>query len=153
MKKITLFLVLAGFLLLGACHNQTSKEKTTTHSTKKAAVSKINNQKLPVMTFTETVHNFGDMVQGEVAKYSFHFKNTGNADLRIKYVKTSCGCTVGKFPHKPIKPGGEGDIAVSFNSAFKQGYQSKAVIITANTNPSTIVLGIKAMVLLPKKNN
>lgn len=152
MKKFTLFLALAGLLLLGACQNQTSKGKTTANSTKKMAVSDTSNQKLPVMTFNETVHNFGDMVQGEVGKYSFHFKNTGNADLRIKYVKTTCGCTVGSFPHKAIKPGGEGDIAVTFNSSFKQGYQNKAVMITANTNPGSIVLGIKAVVLLPKKD-
>lgn len=152
MKKFSLFLALAGFLLLGACQNQTTKGKTTTKTASKVAVSDTSNQKLPIMTFTQTVHNFGDMVQGEVGKYDFHFKNTGNADLRIKYVKTTCGCTVGKYPKQLIKPGEEGDISVTFNSSFKQGYQNKAVMITANTNPSSIVLGVKAVVLLPKKN-
>ncbi len=152
MKKLSLFLALAGFLLLSACQNQTSKGKTTTKNANKVAVNDTSNHKFPVMTFKETVHNFGDMVQGEVGKYDFHFKNTGDADLRIKYVKTTCGCTVGSFPHEAIKPGEEGDIAVTFNSSFKQGYQNKAVMITANTNPSSIVLGIKAVVSLPKKN-
>lgn len=151
MKKLGLYLVLVGFLFLGACQNQTSKGKTTASATAKVAANDTANQKLPVMTFTETVHNFGEMVQGEVGKYKFHFKNTGNADLRIKYVKTTCGCTVGSFPHEAIKPGGEGDIAVSFNSSFKQGYQNKAVMITANTNPSNVVLSVKAVVSVPKK--
>ena len=152
MKKLTLFLALASFLLLSACQNQTSKGKTTTNSTEKAAVSDTNSEKLPVMKFTETVHDFGTMVQGEVGKYNFHFKNIGNADLRIKWVRTTCGCTVGNYPHHPIKPGGEGDIAVSFNSSFKQGFQDKAVKIHANTQPNDIVLIIRAKVSVPKKN-
>lgn len=151
MKNFNLLLALAGFLLLGACQNQTSKGNTTTKTAQKVAVSDSTNAKLPVMTFTETVHNFGNMVQGEIGKYKFHFKNTGDADLRIKRVQTTCGCTIGNYPHQPIKPGEEGDIDVSFNSSFKQGYQNKGIMIFTNTDPSRIVLTIRAVVSVPKK--
>ncbi len=140
------------FLFLAACQNQSSGKKTGTGSIEATAVSDTAHQKLPVMTFDETVHNFGNMVQGEVGKYNFHFRNTGNADLIIRGVRTTCGCTVGDFPHRRIKPGEEGNLTVTFNSSFKQGYQNKAVMIRANTNPGQIVLTIRAQVLLPKDN-
>ena len=152
MRKVSLLVALVGFLFLGACQNQTSSGKTAANSSEKTAVADTVNSKLPVMTFTETVHDFGKMVQGEVAKYNFHFKNTGNANLIIKDVETTCGCTVGNYPHHPIKPGEEGDLAVTFNSSFKQGYQNKGVMILANTNPGQIVLTIRAQVSLPKNN-
>lgn len=152
MRKVSLLVVLLGFLFLGACQNQTSSGKTAMNSSDKATVSDTTNQKLPVMTFTETVHDFGKMVQGEVGKYNFHFKNTGNADLVIKDVATTCGCTVGNYPHHPIKPGEEGDLAVTFNSSFKEGYQNKGVMIISNTDPNQIVLTIRAQVSLPKNN-
>ncbi|MBE0649706.1 MAG: DUF1573 domain-containing protein [Bacteroidales bacterium] len=158
MKKLTLLMAFVGFLFLGACQNQTSSGKTTATSSKTdiakttAVVSDTSNGKLPVMTFDETIHDFGKMVQGEVGKYNFHFKNTGNSDLVIKGVRTTCGCTVGSYPHDPIKPGEEGDLTVTFNSSFKQGYQNKAVMVRTNTNPSNIVLYIRARVSVPKQN-
>ncbi len=152
MRKVSLLMVLVGFLFLGACQNLTPSGKTAANSSEKTAVSDTINEKLPVMTFTKTVHDFGKMVQGEVGKYNFHFKNTGSANLIIKGVETTCGCTVGNYPHHPIKPGEEGDLAVTFNSSFKQGYQNKGVMIMANTNPGQIVLTIRAQVSLPKNN-
>ena len=152
MRKVSLLMAFVGFLFLGACQNQTSGSKTTANSSEKTTVSDTTNQKFPVMTFQETVHDFGNMVQGEVGKYNFHFKNTGNANLVIKGVETTCGCTVGNYPHHPIKPGEEGDLAVTFNSSFKQGYQDKGVMIIANTVPNQIVLTIRAQVSLPKNN-
>jgi hypothetical protein len=153
MKKISLLLAFVGILFLGACHNQTSNGKSMANAGEKSAVSDTAQHQLPQMTFDETVHNFGNMVQGEVGKYNFHFKNTGNANLVIKGIETTCGCTVGSYPHHPIKPGEEGNLTVTFNSSFKQGYQNKGVMITTNTDPNQIVLYIRAQVTLPKNNN
>ncbi len=146
--KIKMFLLpLIGLLVLGACNN-TSKKTTNRKSIQKQDVKPavVSNKKVPVLVFDETVHDFGKMVQGEIVKYSFHFKNVGKADLRISRVSTSCGCTVGKYPHEPVKPGEEGDIEVTFNSAHKMGYQNKSIMILSNTDPNRIVLRIKAMV-------
>ncbi len=146
--KIRIFLLpLIGLLVLGACNNapkKTTNQKPIQKQDVKPAV--VSNQKAPVLVFDETVHDFGKMVQGEIVKYSFHFKNVGKADLRISRVSTSCGCTVGKYPHEPVKPGEEGDIEVTFNSAHKMGYQNKSIMILSNTDPNRIVLRIKAMV-------
>ncbi len=150
-KKITMAFVFAGLLFFGACHNATqnnTEQKQSAVSSTKAP----DTGDAPVMTFRETVHDFGKLTQGEIVKYTFHFKNTGKSDLRISKVSTSCGCTVGKYPHKPIKPGGEGDIEVTFNTKYKMGYQNKSILLLANTQPARTVLRIKAVVEMPKDN-
>jgi len=71
----------------------------------------------------------------------------------ISDVKGNCGCTVADFPKTPIKPGGEGTIDVTFNSEGKKGFQSKNITITANTQPNTKVLALKAMIQVPEESN
>jgi hypothetical protein len=145
MKKIVFLFVLAGVLVFSACQNQNTKKQN-----KNQNVSTQVDKNAPVMSFTTMVHDFGKMDQGEIVKYTFHFKNTGKTDLKIARVSTSCGCTVGKYPHEPVKPGEEGDIEVTFNSSHKMGYQNKSVMLLANTKPSRTVLRIKAIVNVPK---
>jgi len=145
MKKIMFLFAIAGLLVFSACQNQNTKKQPV----KKKVSTQVNNN-APVMTFTQTVHDFGKMVQGEIVKYTFHFKNTGKTDLKITGVSTSCGCTVGNYPHGPVKPGEEGDVEVTFNSAYKMGYQNKSVMLLANTKPARTVLRIKAVVVTPK---
>ncbi len=144
MKKIVFLFAFAGLLTFSACQNQNTKKKP-----EKQNVFSRANQNAPVMTFTTTVHDFGKMDQGEIGKFNFHFKNTGKTDLRIASVSTSCGCTVGEYPHKPVKPGEEGNVEVTFNSAHKMGYQNKSVMLLANTKPARTVLRIKADVRIP----
>ncbi len=145
MKKIIFLFAFSGLLVFSACQNKNTKKQ----SEKQNVSTQVDNN-APVMTFTETVHDFGKMAQGEIVKYTFHFKNTGKTDLKITRVSTSCGCTVGKYPHGLVKPGEEGDVEVTFNSAYKMGYQNKSVMLLANTKPERTVLRIKAVVERPK---
>ncbi len=151
-RRMTLVFIFAGLLILGACQSGGQKKSQDQKNTTVTATKAPEPGDAPVMTFTETVHNFGKLTQGEIVKYTFHFKNTGKSALRISRVSTSCGCTVGKYPHKPIQPGGEGDIEVTFDTKYKMGYQNKSVMILANTKPARTVLRIKAVVEMPKDN-
>ncbi|MBN2638645.1 MAG: DUF1573 domain-containing protein [Bacteroidales bacterium] len=148
MKKFIL-LMISAVIILSACNNNAS----TKHHDAKSSVS-VQDDKIakPVMAFTETVHDFGNMDRGEIVKYRFHFKNVGNSDLKINRVQTTCGCTIGQYPHEAIPPGGEGDLDVTFNSTYKNGYQDKSVMIFANTQPQQTVLRITAFVK-PSQNN
>lgn len=102
-----------------------------------------------VITFDKMEHEFGKILQGEVVTYSFHFTNTGNAPLLITNVNTSCGCTVGDFPREPIKPGQDGFIKATYDSKGHHGFQSRALTVSANTNPSATTLRFKADVMTP----
>src|ERR1700746_2011626 len=70
----------------------------------------------PIITFTETSFDFGDITQGDTVKHVFKFKNTGTAPLILSEVITTCGCTAPKWTNKPIMPGKEGEIDITYNS-------------------------------------
>lgn len=105
----------------------------------------------PILTFSENIHNFGQLKEGEVVSYKFKFTNTGKTDLIISGASASCGCTVPSYPKQPIAPGGEGAIDVQFNSTGKVGIIDKQITITANTIPNQVYLVIKGEVLENKK--
>jgi hypothetical protein len=87
----------------------------------------------PTMDFKEIEYNFGIINEGQKVEKDFIFTNTGKQDLIISGVQGSCGCTVGEYPKKPIKPNEKGVIKVTFNSQGKHGKQLKSVTISANT--------------------
>ena len=101
---------------------------------------------VPVMTFTEEVYEFGTIQSGEKVSHVFKFTNTGTAPLVIKGAKSSCGCTVPRFPKDAVLPGQSAEISVVFNSKGKSGQQNKPIRITANTDPEITTLYIKGMV-------
>lgn len=102
---------------------------------------------LPVMEFTDKIHDFGTITEGEVVTKVFKFKNTGEAPLIISNASSSCGCTIPSYPKdKPIAPGESGEIKVQYNSRGKKNQDSKVVRITANTWPTTNNLTIRAFV-------
>ncbi len=98
------------------------------------------------VSFAETTHEFGTIAEGDVVEHTFVFTNTGNTPLIIQDAQTTCGCTVPKKPEAPVPPGETGEIQVRFDSQGKAGVQNKAVTITANTEPATTRLFIKANV-------
>lgn len=102
---------------------------------------------LPTFSFSEELHDFGTIKDGDVVEHVFSFTNTGAAPLIISDAKGSCGCTVPEWPKEPIPVGGTGELRVKFNSKNKPGIQNKTVTITANTWPTTQRLRIKANVL------
>ena len=104
---------------------------------------------LPAISFDETEHDFGRIIEGETVSYIFNFKNTGKSDLLIAEVTTSCGCTVPSYPKTPVRAGEKGTIKVAFNSNGKRGFQNKNISVVANTQPNTTVIRIKAQVVNP----
>lgn len=108
-------------------------------------------QRLPVLTFADTIHHFGTVSAGETVEYEFPFSNTGGAPLLIVGASSSCGCTVPQYPSAPIKPGEKGVVKVRFASEGKQGHILKAVTVNTNGNPPTRFLTITADVTPPGK--
>ncbi|MFC2102536.1 DUF1573 domain-containing protein [Bacteroidota bacterium] len=104
---------------------------------------------LPIITFSETEHDFGRIIEGESVSYNFAFTNTGKRDLVIADVSTSCGCTVPSYPKTAIRPGESGSIKVLFNSKGRRGFQTKTIVVVANTQPNVTQLKIKSQVIAP----
>ena len=97
--------------------------------------------------FAEMEHDFGKIDQQTTNPKIFTFTNTGNEPLIISNAKGSCGCTVPEYPKQPIAPGETGEIKVVYSPGNQANQQTKSVTITANTEPATTVLRIKADVI------
>ncbi len=102
--------------------------------------------KVTSIKFDEMSYDWGKLKEGDKMTHLFKFKNVGNEDLIISDARGSCGCTVPEWPKEPIKAGKTGEIKVIFDSAHKNGPQSKTVTLTANTDPANVVLMIKGNV-------
>ena len=148
MRYLRIF-VLAGLsALLFSCHTGSDKHLSGDLVTNpKSAQNPTGKQ--PVIQFDKTEFDFGKILQGEVVTYTFHFTNVGNAPLIITNVEKSCGCTASDYPRSPIEPGGSGDIKISYDSKGHHGFQSKALVVVANTMPAQTTLRIKAEVKTP----
>jgi hypothetical protein len=101
----------------------------------------------PVIEFSQMVHNFGKIEEGEKVACVFTFENKGDADLLISSATTSCGCTVPKYDDKPVQPGGKGTVEVVFDSSYRNGAQNKTIAIRSNAKRPVVILSIKAEVI------
>ncbi len=90
------------------------------------------NTKIPVIYFPETTHDFGNVYKGKIEYYILKFINKGKAVLKIKNIKTSCGCTAAIMSKNEIPPGGEGKIKVEFDSTTQLGKIRRSIRIISN---------------------
>lgn len=100
------------------------------------------------LSFAESVHEFGDITQGDRVEHVFSYTNTGTQPLILSNVQTTCGCTATNWSREPLAPGESGTITVNFNSAGKIGMQNKVVTITSNAvnNPERISITTNVLV-------
>lgn len=90
---------------------------------------------------------FGEVTEGTIVRHEFEFTNAGSQPLLITDARSTCGCTVPKYPKAPIPPGEAGIISVAFDTQNKFGNQRKPVMITANTYPSTTTVYVEGIVV------
>lgn len=112
---------------------------------------KKSNGDFPVMDFKEKEHDFGKITEGQKVHKDFIFTNSGKTDLKISSAQGSCGCTVGDYPKKAIKPNEQSVIKVTFNSLGKHGKQEKSVTLSTNTENRLEIIKIFADVEENKK--
>ncbi|MBK7938794.1 MAG: DUF1573 domain-containing protein [Lewinellaceae bacterium] len=95
---------------------------------------------------------FGEVYEGAILLDSFQVTNTGTNPYMIKSVKTSCDCTVLRFPTYSIMPGETAAIRVEFDSAGKAGHAQPGIVVYDNSQPnSRNILYIDGNVMPRKK--
>jgi len=104
------------------------------------------------LIFEETRFDFGTVNEGDKVSHTFAFTNKGVQPLLIGDARSTCGCTVPKWPREAIAPGGSGKVEVVFDTTNKPNQQHKPITITANTFPSKTVLHLEGMVTPKNKN-
>jgi protocatechuate 3,4-dioxygenase beta subunit len=101
----------------------------------------------PRITFESETHDFGQVSPGSKNTGEFKFTNTGDAVLKVKKIKTSCGCTVARLTKKEYAPGESGTITVTYSASKNPSKASKRVNVPTNdmTRPR-ISLTVKATI-------
>lgn len=113
----------------------------------------------PEIVFKEQSHDFGKVYMGKALKYRFTFKNTGNRELIINNVKSSCGCTAALVSKNKLLKNEEGEVDITFNPGNYIGKATKSVVVNSNdpNNPRfslTITAEIiEEVTLNPKRIN
>lgn len=99
----------------------------------------------PELAIAALEPSFGTVKLGTPLTYSFVLQNKGKADLEIKNVAPSCGCTTSDFD-KVIAPGKEGKItlAVEKTDAYKGDVTKTATVITNDLAHASFQLTLKA---------
>lgn len=101
----------------------------------------------PAIEFTSLEIDYGDIERGSNGVRIFTFSNTGNQELIIQKVYSSCGCTIPKKPEEPIAPGEQGEIQVKYDTN-RVGPIRKTITVNSNATETPIVsLKIKGTVL------
>lgn len=139
MKNIFILLIV---LFFAACNNT-----STNNSNSEGA-----NPNGPVIYFYTEKIDLGTLKQGEVKEFSFKFKNTGKSELVINSVPPTCGCTNTQFDPKPIKPGAESEIRLTFNSANKMGIVNKSVSVNSNATKEPKILHFTCQIVSPNNS-
>jgi hypothetical protein len=99
-----------------------------------------------VIKFENTVHDYGTIYQNDNGSCEFKFSNVGDEPLILSSVRSSCGCTIPKWPKEPVLPGQGAVITVTYDTK-RIGTISKQITVLSNATESTIVLNIKGNVL------
>lgn len=96
------------------------------------AESETKESKSPRLGLQTKEIDFGKVVEGEVKSTQITFTNTGNADLIIKDVKSSCDCTIVNLNSKRLSPRGVSFIDLQFNSSGRKGEMTRTVTLFTN---------------------
>ena len=79
---------------------------------------------------------FDPIEEGGIVLDSFQVTNTGLNPYFVKEVKTTCDCTVLRYPTYPIQPGETAAIRIEFKSKGKAGDATPGIIIYDNSSPN-----------------
>ena len=100
--------------------------------------------KAPKIVAPETTREAGKVSRGDQITEVFEIRNEGDADLAIRSVQPSCGCTVAAFDHK-VEPGKSGQVKVVIHTDGFTGAIAKAVTVYSNDSVTPrLVLTVKA---------
>jgi len=100
----------------------------------------------PEIAFEKVVHDYGTLYKEGDGNCEFKFTNTGNEPLVLSTVRSSCGCTVPKWPREPILPGKNSVITVKYDTR-RIGTINKRITVMSNAKTASVVLSIKGKIL------
>lgn len=146
MKKVILGLSALCMVAFTSCKEENATSKINSDNVAAAAERDATAGDFPVISFEETEHDFGTIVNGTPVETKFKYTNSGKAPLVVSNIKSTCGCTVpSDWNKEPIAPGESAEFTVKFNGKGSNQV-SKSITLTTNTEKGSEVVKIKAFI-------
>ncbi len=99
------------------------------------------------VAFNKTVHDFGAVSRSDgPLSCNFEVTNTGEEDLTIFAVVSSCGCTDVSWTREAIKPGEKGTISATYTNDEGPYPFDKAITVYTSADKRPVILHIKGVV-------
>jgi hypothetical protein len=89
--------------------------------------------------------DFGRALPGKVLRKEFTLRNSGDRDLVLAGVSTTCGCTAALPDERTIAPGRTTPLRVTLETRNYSGHVERRVLVRSN-DPETPALEIKLSV-------
>ncbi len=88
-------------------------------------------------------HDFGVMGRYQRRSHVFILKNSGTADLRVRLLKTTCKCTLGKLDKDVIPPGQTLEVQLEWKANSDEAeFRQSATLETNDIDRSTVILTV-----------
>jgi hypothetical protein len=103
----------------------------------------------PQIAVEQPIYDFGSITNGTQLFHDFIIRNTGDAELEISRVASSCdACLQASLEKTIIQPGGESLLHARLDLSLLDGTVSRAISIYCNDpNDSTLVVGLTGVVV------
>lgn len=88
-------------------------------------------QGVPQLALKQQIHDFKDVIEGEVLEHTFEVLNQGDEPLILERVKPGCSCSVAHFD-STVPPNGEGKISVKIDTKGFDGPERWVVKVFSN---------------------
>lgn len=92
-------------------------------------------------------HVFRAAAAQRVVTADYPFLNRGPYPVRIRALRTNCGCTAARPDRETIAPGERGVISVAFNIEGRKGFQDKKITVKTDDPASDTTLRLAGEVI------
>jgi len=95
-----------------------------------------------LLVFASKIQETGEILDTQITKLTYLFRNTGVGPLTITQVKPSCGCTVPELSKKTYMPGEQGVLNVTFDPRGKHGPVARNITVFSDseTTPNQMIV-------------
>jgi hypothetical protein len=96
----------------------------------------------PLLVVQQPLYDFGEEPTGALIEHEFILENQGDENLKIKNIKTSCGCTTPSNKTMLLKPGEKKPLSVVMDLKGRSGKQTQHVTLSTN-DPNQMTYSLK----------
>jgi hypothetical protein len=89
---------------------------------------------VPQLDMPSISQDFGRIYEQWDVTHVFALQNTGDADLQISNLVTSCGCTTAELSSNVIPPGQRADLTVTFDANYHETHGEVTRLVWFATN-------------------